>query len=324
VLLSLKCVNLLILLRQTLSGCWMGAVCVQAGCRWGLTTPGPQCVKQTLTSRMQRWPAGSCCGPPSVLQGALYGDEEAPVWTREFQCGGNESALLDCRSSGSDRTTCSPGRAVGLTCSGRRGAAALIWFFSDDSFTDDSLVSVQNLSGWGEEPVAVKVHWRWDWDSGDQWMLWIGAWMNFLHCADSWTVALWFLQTLGGDIHIYGASLTTVLSLDLAWRSVFSPYLRRPTITRSPAQVSSSTSDGRFSSFLLHNWSIWSNNGVRGSIWFWTAETQYQILNLWFLHDFPPVTRDSGLELLSLALLIKEDSVKYFKHPTEPLACDGY
>ncbi|XP_049431834.1 scavenger receptor cysteine-rich type 1 protein M130-like [Epinephelus fuscoguttatus] len=57
------------------------------------------------------------CGAPSVLQGALYGEVEAPVWTKEFQCGGHESALLDCRSSGSDRNTCSPGKAVGLTCS---------------------------------------------------------------------------------------------------------------------------------------------------------------------------------------------------------------
>ncbi|XP_027136212.1 scavenger receptor cysteine-rich type 1 protein M130 isoform X2 [Larimichthys crocea] len=57
------------------------------------------------------------CGPPSVLQGALYGEVEAPMWTKEFQCGGHESALLDCRSSGSTRNTCSPGKAVGLTCS---------------------------------------------------------------------------------------------------------------------------------------------------------------------------------------------------------------
>ncbi|XP_039644984.1 scavenger receptor cysteine-rich type 1 protein M130-like [Perca fluviatilis] len=55
------------------------------------------------------------CGAPSVLQGALYGDVEAPMWTKEFQCGGKESALLDCRSS--DRNTCSSGKAVGLTCS---------------------------------------------------------------------------------------------------------------------------------------------------------------------------------------------------------------
>ena len=63
------------------------------------------------------------CGAPSVLQGALYGDMEAPVWTKEFQCRGHESALLDCDSS--DRNTCSSGKAVGLTCSGRRGAVAL-------------------------------------------------------------------------------------------------------------------------------------------------------------------------------------------------------
>ncbi|XP_039680566.1 scavenger receptor cysteine-rich type 1 protein M130-like [Perca fluviatilis] len=55
------------------------------------------------------------CGSPSVLQGALYGDMEAPVWTKEFQCRGHESALLDCDSS--DRNTCSSGKAVGLTCS---------------------------------------------------------------------------------------------------------------------------------------------------------------------------------------------------------------
>ncbi|XP_062417961.1 scavenger receptor cysteine-rich type 1 protein M130-like, partial [Pungitius pungitius] len=57
------------------------------------------------------------CGAPSVLRGALYGEVEAPMWTKGFQCGGHESALLDCRSSGSERNTCSPGKAVGLTCS---------------------------------------------------------------------------------------------------------------------------------------------------------------------------------------------------------------
>uniref|UniRef100_A0A3B3TLB3 Uncharacterized LOC106938122 n=1 Tax=Poecilia latipinna TaxID=48699 RepID=A0A3B3TLB3_9TELE len=57
------------------------------------------------------------CGPPSVLQGALYGEVEAPTWTAEFQCGGTESSLLDCRRSGSVRNTCSPNKAVRLTCS---------------------------------------------------------------------------------------------------------------------------------------------------------------------------------------------------------------
>ncbi|XP_016528789.1 scavenger receptor cysteine-rich type 1 protein M130-like [Poecilia formosa] len=57
------------------------------------------------------------CGPPVVLQGALYGESEAPTWAEAFQCAGDEGSLLDCRSSGSARHTCSPGRAVGLTCS---------------------------------------------------------------------------------------------------------------------------------------------------------------------------------------------------------------
>ncbi|XP_014887868.1 scavenger receptor cysteine-rich type 1 protein M130-like [Poecilia latipinna] len=63
------------------------------------------------------------CGSPSVLQGALYGEAEAPVGSREFLCEGSESALLTCSSRKSSvRNSCSPGQAVGLTCSGRRGS----------------------------------------------------------------------------------------------------------------------------------------------------------------------------------------------------------
>ncbi|XP_043976239.1 scavenger receptor cysteine-rich type 1 protein M130-like, partial [Gambusia affinis] len=58
------------------------------------------------------------CGPPSVHQGALYGEAEAPVGSREFVCEGSESALLNCSSrKSSGRNSCSPGQAVGLTCS---------------------------------------------------------------------------------------------------------------------------------------------------------------------------------------------------------------
>ncbi|XP_067362994.1 scavenger receptor cysteine-rich type 1 protein M130-like isoform X2 [Channa argus] len=57
------------------------------------------------------------CGAPLVFQGGLYGELKASVWSKEFQCEGNESALLDCDSSDSARNTCSPGKAVGLTCS---------------------------------------------------------------------------------------------------------------------------------------------------------------------------------------------------------------
>ncbi|KAM4631111.1 scavenger receptor cysteine-rich type 1 protein M130-like [Polymixia lowei] len=57
------------------------------------------------------------CGPPTALQGALYGEVEAPTRTKEFQCKGNESLLQDCTTSSSTRNTCSPGKAAGLTCS---------------------------------------------------------------------------------------------------------------------------------------------------------------------------------------------------------------
>ncbi|KAJ4918765.1 hypothetical protein JOQ06_022253, partial [Pogonophryne albipinna] len=84
------------------------------------------------------------CGAPSVLQGALYGEGEAPMGTKEFQCGGHESALLDC-SSASERNTCSPGTAVSLTCSEPGGV---------------------QLVG-GESRCAGA--WRWNiWENGDQ------------------------------------------------------------------------------------------------------------------------------------------------------------
>ena len=58
------------------------------------------------------------CGAPSVLQGALYGEMNTSMWTKEFQCEGSESALLDCTTSDSTNNTCSPDKTVGLTCSG--------------------------------------------------------------------------------------------------------------------------------------------------------------------------------------------------------------
>ena len=67
------------------------------------------------------------CGPPSVLQGALYGEVKAPMWTKEFQCEGSESVLLDCRTSDSTRNTCSPDKTVGLTCSGKRQTTLYVW-----------------------------------------------------------------------------------------------------------------------------------------------------------------------------------------------------
>lgn len=104
------------------------------------------------------------CGAPSFLQGALYGDGKTPMWTKEFRCGGNESALLGCGSSAG--STCSPGNAVGLTCSGR-GAAVGFWLNLILSqplplLFNNVRLSEQNLmkSDWLTDPTAVLVDLR--------------------------------------------------------------------------------------------------------------------------------------------------------------------
>lgn len=80
------------------------------------------------------------CGSPTVLKGGLYGEMEAPTWSPQFQCGGHESSLLDCRRSNSARNSCPLGKAVGLTCSGRGGATDMI--ISAPCFADDFLLSL--------------------------------------------------------------------------------------------------------------------------------------------------------------------------------------
>ena len=60
------------------------------------------------------------CGAPSVHQGLLYREVKAPMWTKEFQCEGTESVLMDCETSNSTRNTSSSNNTVGLTCSGKR------------------------------------------------------------------------------------------------------------------------------------------------------------------------------------------------------------
>ncbi|XP_036439730.1 scavenger receptor cysteine-rich type 1 protein M130-like [Colossoma macropomum] len=58
------------------------------------------------------------CGRPLTLQGALYGEGKHPFGTKEFQCKGTENRLLTCSTSDREESTCTHGRAVGLTCSG--------------------------------------------------------------------------------------------------------------------------------------------------------------------------------------------------------------
>ncbi|CAN9504628.1 unnamed protein product [Ophioblennius macclurei] len=92
------------------------------------------------------------CGAPSVLQGALYGDVQTSRWSPEFQCGGHETALLDCRRSGTARSSCSSGQAAGLTCSEPENQMRLVGGASRCAGT----VEVNHLRTWRP---AYTAHW---------------------------------------------------------------------------------------------------------------------------------------------------------------------
>uniref|UniRef100_A0A673B7H9 SRCR domain-containing protein n=1 Tax=Sphaeramia orbicularis TaxID=375764 RepID=A0A673B7H9_9TELE len=98
------------------------------------------------------------CGAPGLLQGGLYGEGEAPVWTSELQCEGNESVVLDCRRSSSAGKTCSPGTAAGLTCTDPDGVR-LVGQPSQCAGT----VEIQHQGHW--RPVGDYYE-RWDLKSG--------------------------------------------------------------------------------------------------------------------------------------------------------------
>uniref|UniRef100_A0A672Y5W6 SRCR domain-containing protein n=1 Tax=Sphaeramia orbicularis TaxID=375764 RepID=A0A672Y5W6_9TELE len=111
------------------------------------------------------------CGTPGLLQGALYGEAEAPVG-QTFQCEGHESVLLDCGSSGSQ--TCSSGTAVDLTCTGGALIDSSFYQFTHFDLIYLSFVFDQILmmSDWWEEPVAVTVKYRSNIvENGEMWIV---------------------------------------------------------------------------------------------------------------------------------------------------------
>uniref|UniRef100_A0A672YCP5 SRCR domain-containing protein n=1 Tax=Sphaeramia orbicularis TaxID=375764 RepID=A0A672YCP5_9TELE len=99
------------------------------------------------------------CGAPGLLQGRLYGEGEAPVWTSELHCEGHESAVLDCRRSSSAGKTCSPGTAAGLTCTGIKGGGGFIRQCVPLTHVCVS-AQIQVVSGWWDSQAAVLVLWR--------------------------------------------------------------------------------------------------------------------------------------------------------------------
>ena len=65
----------------------MVLVCVQAEWRWSLTSRGSQCVKETLTSRMQRWSVGS------LTVGLLQSSRGRSMEKWRLQCGPKSSSV---------------------------------------------------------------------------------------------------------------------------------------------------------------------------------------------------------------------------------------
>ena len=65
----------------------MDLICVQADWRLSLTSSGPQCVKMTLTRRMQRWSVGSWA------VGLLQSSRGRSMEKWRLQCGPKSSSV---------------------------------------------------------------------------------------------------------------------------------------------------------------------------------------------------------------------------------------
>lgn len=83
-------------------------------CAEGFTEQSVQVVCQELG-----------CGVLSVMTRVFTEQIETPMWKSQFHCQGNESSLKDCRKSPRERTSCFPGEAVWLQCSGTPLAQAM-------------------------------------------------------------------------------------------------------------------------------------------------------------------------------------------------------
>ncbi|XP_041654478.1 scavenger receptor cysteine-rich type 1 protein M130-like [Cheilinus undulatus] len=94
------------------TGLCSGRLEVKSGQRWS-----PVCEEDLDLQSAQVVCRELGCGSPSVFKGGMFGEVEAPFWSKKFQCEGHESALLNCPNSGLTGNTCPPARAVGLTCS---------------------------------------------------------------------------------------------------------------------------------------------------------------------------------------------------------------
>ncbi|MBN3304642.1 C163A protein, partial [Amia calva] len=62
------------------------------------------------------------CGVPAAIhRGAHFGEGQGSIWSKQFQCQGQESLLHSCSTSAGSKQSCSHSSDVGLTCTGYTG-----------------------------------------------------------------------------------------------------------------------------------------------------------------------------------------------------------
>ncbi|XP_048012018.1 antigen WC1.1-like [Megalobrama amblycephala] len=85
------------------------------------------------------------CGiPVQVLGEAAFGKGDAPMWTQEIQCRGNESQIHLCPTSPSNKHNCTSDNNVGLICSGYKKGKLM-----NGSDSCSGRVELQFLNDWG-------------------------------------------------------------------------------------------------------------------------------------------------------------------------------
>ncbi|XP_066552383.1 scavenger receptor cysteine-rich type 1 protein M130 [Amia ocellicauda] len=85
------------------------------------------------------------CGVPAAIhRGAHFGEGQGSIWSKQFQCQGQESLLHSCSTSAGSKQSCSHSSDVGLTCTGYTGFRLV-----NGTDSCSGRVELQYLSEWG-------------------------------------------------------------------------------------------------------------------------------------------------------------------------------
>ncbi|MBN3302460.1 C163A protein, partial [Amia calva] len=85
------------------------------------------------------------CGVPAAIhRGAHFGEGQGSIWSKQFQCQGQESLLHSCSTSARSKQSCSHSSDVGLTCTGYTGFRLV-----NGTDSCSGRVELRYLSEWG-------------------------------------------------------------------------------------------------------------------------------------------------------------------------------